>query len=111
MYHNSGIFKHDDLINIITIDRPCGTHGLKIVRDIVQINRNPRLVFIEENPIYPYRITIPKDKSQYLQKYNKARQKIVYEITKDGKKQLVETTLNGELEFIVNEEAVRSSDK
>lgn len=63
----TNIFKGDDLVDIITVHRPSGTDSLIITKCEVQVGK---LLFIENEPIFPYKITIDRNKSKQLDYQN-----------------------------------------
>ena len=71
----TNIFKGDDLVDIITVHRPSGTDSLVIVKCEVQVGK---LLFVETNPVFPYRITIDRNKSKELDYQNEIYVRIYF---------------------------------
>jgi len=68
-------YKGDDLINIIKVDRPSNTVNITITKCIVQVGD---LAFTENNPVFPYYISITKAQSKLLDFSNEVYVAIVY---------------------------------
>lgn len=103
---NNGIFKGDDLIDLITINRPNGTDDIEIVKQVVQINKNPDLTFEKENPVYPYKISVLRDKSGGLDMENSISSMIYFNAAVDGEPYVAHRTLKGKLSFSANKKIV-----
>ena len=71
----TNVFKGDDLVDIITVNRPTGADEIEIVKDEVQVGS---LLFVEENPIFPYTITIDRNKSKLLDYQNEVYRRIYF---------------------------------
>lgn len=94
----TNLFKGDDLIDIITVNRPIGTDSLIITKCEVQVGD---LLFVENEPIFPYKISIDRTKSKTLNYQNKIYMRIYYN---NG---TIRRTCIGTLTLAVNEQVVR----
>ncbi len=56
-------FKGDDLVDVITVNRPKGAEDLEITRAELQVGP---LTFVKDNPIFPYKVSILRNKSMFL---------------------------------------------
>ena len=73
---NNSVFMGDDLVDIITVNRPSNTDDLTITRCEVQVGN---LLYVEENPTFPYNITIDRTKSVQLSYQNPIYMRIYYD--------------------------------
>ena len=70
-----GIFKGDDLIDVIQINRPSNTDDLTITQAILMIGP---LRFEKNNPVFPYYVSIMREDSAQLDYDNPVYLGIVY---------------------------------
>ena len=73
---NQGFFQGDDLVDVITINRPDNTSDLTITQAILQVgNLEP---IITDNPVFPFNVSIMHDQSINLAYDNPVYLGIVY---------------------------------
>ena len=73
---NNSVFMGDDLVDVITVNRPTNTADLTITKCEVQVGN---LLFTEENPVFPYNITIDRTKSVLLTFQNPIYMRIYFD--------------------------------
>ena len=100
---NLGFFKGDDLVDIITVNRPKNSDNLTITRAELQVgNLEP---FVEENPVFPYKVSIMRNLSINLQYENPIYLRIYY-VGENGTESVRKTCI-GSLDLKVNAQVVR----
>lgn len=99
---NQGFYKGDDLVNVITVNKPKNTDDLAITKAELQVGTLP--VFVEENPIFPYKISIMREQSVNLDYSNAIYLRITYNDT-DGHEG-IRTTCIGSLILKANKQVV-----
>ena len=72
---NQGFFQGDDLVDVITVNRPSNSDSLTITRAELQVGS---LTFVEETPVFPYAVSILRDKSMLLNYTNPVYLRIYY---------------------------------
>lgn len=102
-------FQGDDLIDLIKVNCIRNIPELNITKIIVQLNGDDRLKFENDNPVFPYYISVLRDKSKYLLLRNSVHVKIFYTVTIDGQEYTAERTLYGSLNFPANKEVIKGS--
>lgn len=100
-----GFFKGDDLVDIITVNKPKNTDDLTITKAELQVGTLP--VFVEENPTFPYSISIMREQSTKLDYSNQIYLRITYNDT-DGHEG-IRTTCLGSLTLKANAQVVQDS--
>ena len=98
----TGFFKGDDLIDVITINRPKNTDDITIKKAILQVGTLEP--FIEVNPVFPYSISIMRDKSSRLNHLNPIYLGIIYD--DENGHENVKRTCVGSLTLAVNNQVV-----
>lgn len=68
-------FKGDDLVDVITVNVPKGAEELDIVKAELQVGP---LLFVKENPVFPYTVSILRDKSKFLEYVNPIYLRLYY---------------------------------
>ena len=102
---NHGFFKGDDLVDVITINRPKNTDDLTITKAEVQVGNLP--TFVETSPVFPYSISIMREQSALLSYSNSIYLRITYNDT-DGHEN-IRTTCIGTLTLNTNDEVIHSN--
>lgn len=104
--NNYGFFRGDDLVDIIEVNRPCNAEDLKIIRAELQVGP---LMFPQDNPKFPYFVTILRNQSINLNNENPVYLRIYY--LDDSGKTIYRTTCLGSLNLVVNPQVVKDSKK
>ena len=65
----------DDMPSLLTINRPDNTESITITKTLVQIGS---LAFLNENPTFPYTISIPRNLSKTLNAKNEIYMGVYY---------------------------------
>jgi len=99
---NQGFFQGDDLVDVIKVNRPEHSDGLNIIRAELQVGSLPP--FVEENPVFPYTVSILRDQSVKLAYTNAVYLRIYYP-NSDGT-ETYRTTCLGSLLLKVNAQVV-----
>lgn len=102
---NQGFFKGDDLVDVITVNKPKNTDDLTITKAELQVGTLP--VFVENNPVFPYPVSIMREKSVKLNNSNPIYLRITYNDT-DGHEG-IRTTCLGSLVLKANSQVVQDN--
>lgn len=100
---NQGFFKGDDLVDIITINRPSNTDDLTITKAELQVGDLD--TFVEENPVFPYTVSILRNQSVFLNFNNPVYLRITYNDS-NGNENIRQTCL-GSLDLLMQAQVVR----
>lgn len=103
---NFGFFQGDDLVDIIKVNRPENTEGLTITKAELQVGS--LAPFVEDNPVFPYTVSIMRDLSTQLTFTNPVYLRIYYLDTSGTNS--VRTTCLGSLNLKVNAQVVRDTE-
>lgn len=101
---NQGFYQGDDLVNIITINRPLYTDDLTITKAELQVGC---LTFVNENPTFPYSVSILRNQSVELSCSNPVYLRISY-LAPNGVTNY-RTTCLGTLTLNVNKQVVKDT--
>ena len=101
---NQGFFKGDDLVDVITVDRPKNTDDFTITEAELQVGI---LKFVEENPIFPYTVSIMRNQSVKLNNSNPIYLRITYNDTNGHEG--IRTTCLGSLTLKANAQVVQDN--
>lgn len=99
---NQGFFQGDDLIDVIHVNRPAKSEGLNITRAELQVGP---LTFVENNPVFPYDVSIMRKDSVKLYSSNPVYLRIYY--TNSSGNETYRTTCLGSLMLKVNTQVVQ----
>lgn len=103
---NCGFFQGDDLVDVITVNRPENSDDITITKAELQVGTLP--VFVKNNPVFPYSVSIMRNQSVLLAYKNPIYLRITYTDT-NGNENVRQTCL-GTLTMTVNAQVVRDSD-
>ena len=95
------LFRGDDLVDLIKVNRPVNTADKTITRAELQVGN---FTFVEENPVFPYYVSIMRDKSIQLEMFNEIHLRIYY-LSENGE-ETYRTTCIGSLSFKTNPQVV-----
>lgn len=98
---NQGFFQGDDLVDVITVNRPSDSDDITITKAELQVGT---LTFVEENPVFPYSVSILRNNSINLQPSNPIYLRVYY-LSDDGQETYRKTCL-GSLDLKVNRQVV-----
>lgn len=91
-------YKGDDLIDIITVNAPTTDLLITISKDEIQIGD---LLFVKENPIFPYTISISREQSKTLNYHNPVYRRVYWDNNS------IRRTCEGTLTLSVNNQVVK----
>jgi len=97
----TNLFKGDDLVDIITVNRPIGADDLVITKCEVQVGS---LLFTENNPQFPYKISILRDKSPKLDYQNPIYMRIYFNGGQTRRTCIGTLTLNANKQVVSDEQ-------
>lgn len=97
-----GFFQGDDLIDAIIVNKPENSDDITITQAELQVGI---LKFVESNPVFPYTVSIMRDKSKLLTSANDVFLRITY--NDENGHTGVRTTCLGKLTLNVNAQAVK----
>ncbi len=99
---NQGFYQGDDLVDVIQINRPSNSEDLNITKAEVQVGN---LTFVNDNPIFPYYVSIMRNDSVKLYSTNPVYLRIYY--TNSNGSETYRTTCLGSLTLKVNAQVVQ----
>ena len=100
---NQGFFQGDDLVDVITVNRPENSDDITITQAILQVgNLEP---IVTDNPIFPYSVSIMHDQSVNLAYDNPVYLGIIYTDTNGHTG--VRKTCIGSLTLTANTQTIR----
>ena len=101
---NQGFFQGDDLVDVITVNRPQNSQDLTIIKAELQVGS---LTFVEDDPVFPYTVSIMRNQSILLLPNNPVYLRISF-LAQDGTTSYRRTCL-GSLDLMCNKQVVRDT--
>ena len=99
-----GYYKGDDLVDVIKVNKPNNTDDLTITKAELQVGS---LKFTENNPVFPYYVSIMHNDSVKLGNINTIYLRITYNDTQGHEN--IRTTCIGSLSLNVSEQVVKDN--